>query len=99
MSPVAEHPTVITAEGAVGQVESNSPETHDGTMQVLLSFPGGERLWVPAEKLILQEDGNFQLQMSLAEISLQHTRPTMAARPADLDEIEAAAPGTRPNVG
>jgi uncharacterized protein (TIGR02271 family) len=96
MSPVADFPTVITREGAHGRVESESPETQDGELKVLVNFENGERLWVPADRLILQEEGNFLLSMSLEELSLQLTRPTVAARPADLDaafsSVQAPAP-------
>src|SRR5690349_5547973 len=89
MSPVSEYPTVISSEGAYGRVESEGPEEHDGSLKVLVNFDNGERVWVPADQLILQEDGNFQLQMSLTELSLQHTLPTVAARPADLEALLA----------
>jgi uncharacterized protein (TIGR02271 family) len=92
MSPVTEYPTVISAEGVYGRVESEGPETHDGNLEVLVSFDNGERLWVPADRLILQEDGNYQLNMSLQELSVQLTRPTLAARPADLDAMLKASP-------
>ncbi len=91
MSPVTEHPTVISPEGASGRVESDAPEERDGDLKVLVNFENGERLWVPAQLLILQADGNFQLQMSLAELSRQHTQPTVAARPADPEALLAAA--------
>jgi uncharacterized protein (TIGR02271 family) len=91
MSPVPEHPTVISAEGAFGRVESSGPEDHNGDLKVLVNFDNGERLWVPADKLILQEDGNFQLQMSLGELSLQHTRPTIVARPSEFDLMAETA--------
>ena len=87
MSPVSEHPTVVSYEGAYGRIESDAPEEHDGSLQVLVNFENGERVWVPADRLILQEDGNFQLTMSLQELAGQHTRPTIAARPADLEAL------------
>jgi uncharacterized protein (TIGR02271 family) len=98
MSPVSEHPTVISVEGAFGRVESDGPEEHDGDLKVLVNFENGERLWVPADKLILQEDGNFQLLLSLSELSFQHTRPTIAARPADLERMAAVAPAPAMDV-
>lgn len=89
MSPVPDHPTVTTLEGALGQIESEAPEERDGIPRVLVNFENGERLWVPAERLILQEDGNFQLTVSLAELSGQHTRPTLVARPDELNAVLA----------
>ncbi len=91
MSPVSEFPTVISVDGAFGQVESETAEQHEGELKVLVRFENGERLWVPADRLILQEDGSFQMQVSLAELSLQHTQPTIVARPAELDQMLAAA--------
>jgi hypothetical protein len=70
----------------------------DGDLKVLVNFENGERLWVPADKLILQEDGNFQLLLSLSELSFQHTRPTIAARPADLEPMVAVAPAPAMDV-
>jgi uncharacterized protein (TIGR02271 family) len=90
MSPVSDQPTVVSVEGAYGRVESSQPEEHDGQLQVLVGFENGERLWVPADKLLLQEDGNFQLTLSLAELSQQYTRPTIAARPSDLADAPLA---------
>lgn len=89
MSPVTEHPTVVSLEGAYGHVESDGAEERDGSLKVLVNFENGDRLWVPADKLILQEDGNFQLKMALGDLAAQHTRPTVAARPSDLDALIA----------
>jgi hypothetical protein len=50
MSPVSDHPNVVSAEGAYGRIESDAPEDHDGSLQVLVNFENGERVWVPAER-------------------------------------------------
>jgi uncharacterized protein (TIGR02271 family) len=91
MSPVSEYPTVMSVDGAFGRVESEAAEQHEGELKVLVRFENGERLWVPADRLILQEDGSFQMQVSFAELSVQHTQPTVVARPADLDQLLATA--------
>lgn len=85
MSPVSPHPLVTSLEGARGRIESEMPADHTGELNVLVEFENGERHLVPAESLILLHDGNFQLTLSLDELSRTHTRPTVAARPADFD--------------
>jgi uncharacterized protein (TIGR02271 family) len=91
MASNPERPTVITPEGAIGQVETESDRRSSGTYEVLVNFFDRERLWVPADMLILQEDGNYRLQVPLAALEQQLTRPTIATRPASLDELVGGA--------
>jgi uncharacterized protein (TIGR02271 family) len=95
MSPIADHPTVVGPDGLQGYVESEAPEAVDGQFHVLVNFTNGDRLWVPADALILQENGDYQLQMQREEMASQLTRPTAAVEPAALDRQSSAVPVER----
>ena len=91
MAPISDNPTVISPDGVRGYIEPQDTEQMDDNTQVLVNFDNGQRLWVPPEALLLQEDGCYQLQIPLSELGVQHTRPTIYSRPPDLEQRLAAA--------
>jgi uncharacterized protein (TIGR02271 family) len=100
MSPVPDNPTVVTSDGLTGVIESeaSSPAGSPRDLQVLVTLSDGRRIWVPAEALILQADGQYQLQVPIAELEPASDRPTVHSRSRELDErlAELGLDFTRP---
>jgi uncharacterized protein (TIGR02271 family) len=91
MTPIPEHPSVISPEGATGIIESDPSEGPAGPAQVQVGFPDGSVYWVPADALLLQPDGSYRLTVPLAAMTEQARRPTLVTRPADWDAARAVA--------
>jgi uncharacterized protein (TIGR02271 family) len=90
MSPVPDNPTVVTSDGLTGVIESeaSSPSGVKQDLQVLVTLADGRRVWVPAEALILQADGQYRLRVPLSELETAGSadRPTVLSRSRELEE-------------
>jgi uncharacterized protein (TIGR02271 family) len=62
---------VYGKDGRWGTVVPISPSTQHNSSQLLVQLDNGQRLLVPAEHVIEQEDGSYYLPLSLTEID-QH---------------------------
>jgi uncharacterized protein (TIGR02271 family) len=62
---------VYGKDGRWGTVVPFSPSTQHDSSQLLVQLDNGQRLLVPAEHVIEQEDGSYYLPLSLTEID-QH---------------------------
>jgi uncharacterized protein (TIGR02271 family) len=91
MSPDTDNPVVISSSGIRGYIESDPKHRPGESDQVLVNFETGQRLWVPPEALLLHEAGHYELQIGMAELEQQHSRPTILARPPVFDTQLAEA--------
>lgn len=85
MSPIPEHPTVTTLDGVPGIVESDPAQSVGGEFQVMVHFGNGQRYWVPAHDLLLQDDGSYRLEQPLSALANHAAGPTLQSRPAGFD--------------
>jgi uncharacterized protein (TIGR02271 family) len=66
---------VYSKDGRCGTVVPGSQSTQHGASQLLVQLDNGQRLLVPVEHVIKQEDGHYYLPLSLMEIEQHFHHP------------------------
>jgi uncharacterized protein (TIGR02271 family) len=84
---------VYGKDGRWGTVVPISPSTQRDSSQLLVQLDNGQRLRVPAEHVIEQEDGSYYLPLSFTEIDQHLHRPgvnagDMLVIPVIADELD-----------